>query len=136
MEILNQRTTHIKLNKSAAFPTRIPLSSTFSDRKFLKNSDLSYTSKFFLSANPDCHRILEDFIDTTLRPDFRQKERSASANKVEKILKGNLDSIPSPSMKIQIMSGKICLKCKSKTLLGDVNKLLKAISNVLPYYLK
>ena len=36
--------------------------------------------------------------------------------KVEKILKGRLDSIPSPSpsMKIQIMGGKACLRCKAK----------------------
>ena len=47
--------------------------------------------------------------------------------KVEKILKGSLDSIPSPSpsVKIQIMGGKVCLRCKGKTLLGVVNKLLK-----------
>ena len=64
--------------------------------------------------------------------------------KVEKILKGSLDSIssPSPSVKIQIMGGKVCLRCKGKTLLGVVNKLLKtkslltSPSNVLPYYLK
>ena len=30
---------------------------------------------------------------------------------------------PSPSVKIQIMGGKVCLRCKGKTLLGDVNKL-------------
>ena len=62
--------------------------------------------------------------------------------KVEKILKGSLDSIPSPlsSVKIQIMGGKVC--SKGKTLLGIVNKLLKAKSlltspsNVLPYYFK
>ena len=44
--------------------------------------------------------------------------------KVEKILKGSLDSIPSPSLsvKIQIMGGKVCLRCKCKTLLGLVNK--------------
>ena len=47
-------------------------------------------------------------------------------HKVEKILKGSLDSTPSPSpsVKIQIMGGKVCLRCKDKTLLGDVNKLL------------
>ena len=47
--------------------------------------------------------------------------------KVEKkILKGRLDSIssPSPSVKIQIMGGKVCLRGKGKTLLGIVNKLL------------
>ena len=62
--------------------------------------------------------------------------------KVEKILKGSLDSIPSPSVKIQIIGGKVCLGCKAKTLMGIVNKLLKAkslvtsASNVLPYLLK
>ena len=43
--------------------------------------------------------------------------------KVEKILKGSLDSIPSPSVKIQIIGGKVCLRCKGKTFLGIVNKL-------------
>ena len=63
--------------------------------------------------------------------------------KVEKILKGSLDSIPSPSSsgKIQIMGRKVCLRCKGKTLLGVVNKLLKTKSlltmpsNVLPLHL-
>ena len=47
--------------------------------------------------------------------------------KVENILKGSLDSIPSPSpsVKIQIMGGKVCLRYKGETLLGVVNKLLK-----------
>ena len=47
--------------------------------------------------------------------------------KVEKIIKDSLDSIPSPSpsVKIQIMDGKVCLSCKGKTLLTVVNKLLK-----------
>ena len=63
-------------------------------------------------------------------------------HKVEKILEGSLDWIPSPSVKIQIMGGKVGLRCKGKTLLGVVNKLLKtkslltSPSNVLPYYLK
>ena len=48
--------------------------------------------------------------------------------KVEKILKGSLDLIPSPSIKIQILGGKACLRCKGKTLLGVVNKLLKTKS--------
>ena len=45
--------------------------------------------------------------------------------KVEKILKGSLDWIlsPSPSVKIQTMGRKVCLKRKGKTLLG-FNKLL------------
>ena len=35
--------------------------------------------------------------------------------KVENILKGSLDTIPSPSpsVKIQIMGGKVCLRCKA-----------------------
>ena len=65
--------------------------------------------------------------------------------KVEKILKGSLDSIPSPStsVKIQIMDAKVCLRWKGKkTLLGVFKKLsktkslLKSPSNVLPYYIK
>ena len=63
--------------------------------------------------------------------------------KVEKILKGSLDSIPSPlpSVKIQIMGGKVCFRCNNKTLLGIVNKLpktkclLTSPSNVLPFCL-
>mgnify|MGYP001494734399 CR=1 FL=1 len=45
--------------------------------------------------------------------------------KVENILKGSLDSIssPSPSVKIQIMGGKVCLMGKGKTLLAIVSKL-------------
>ena len=40
-------------------------------------------------------------------------------SKVENILKGSLDLIPSPStsVKIQIMGGKVCLRCKGKPLL-------------------
>ena len=56
--------------------------------------------------------------------------------KVEKILKGTLALIPSPSMKIQIMGGKVCLRCKGKTLLGIAFKSLLILpSNVLPHYL-
>jgi hypothetical protein len=50
--------------------------------------------------------------------------------KVEKILKGSLDSIssPSPSVKIQIKGGKVCLRCKVKTLL-ETKSLLTSLSN-------
>ena len=59
-------------------------------------------------------------------------------------VKGCLDLIPSPSpsVKIQIMGGKVCLRCKGKTLLGGVDKLLRTktlltlTNNVLSYYLK
>ena len=40
--------------------------------------------------------------------------------KVKKILEDSLDSIPSPTVKIQIMGGKVGLRCKDKTL-GIVN---------------
>jgi len=70
------------------------------------------------------------------------KKNKGQSFKVENIFKGNLDSIPSPSVKIQTIGRKVCLRCKSKTLLGVVNKLLKtkslltSYSNVLPHYLK
>jgi hypothetical protein len=62
--------------------------------------------------------------------------------KVENILKGSLDLNPSPSVKIQIMGGKICLRGRGKTLYGDVNKLfvfkslLTTPRNVLLLHLK
>ena len=64
--------------------------------------------------------------------------------KVENVLKGSLDLIPSPSpsVKIQIMGGKIYLRCEGKTLLGIINKFLNADSlltspsNILPYSIK
>ena len=49
--------------------------------------------------------------------------RATESKFVENILKGSLDSIPSPLVKIQIMGGKVCLRRKGKTLLGIVNKL-------------
>ena len=51
-------------------------------------------------------------------------------SKVEFFLKGGLDLLPSPSpsVKIQIMGGKVCLRCKGKTLLGGVNRFLKTKS--------
>ena len=75
---------------------------------------------------------------------FKSSDFFIHGFKVEKILKGSLDLIPSPSLlvKIQIMGGKVSLRCKDKTLLGVVNKLMKTKSlltlpsNVLPYYLK
>ena len=64
--------------------------------------------------------------------------------KVEKIREDSLDSIPSPlpTVKIQIIGGKVYLRQKDKTSLGDVNKLfdfkslLTMPSNVLPFHLK
>ena len=42
-------------------------------------------------------------------------------DKAEKILKGSLDSIRTPPVKVRIMGGKVCLRHKGKTLLGIVN---------------
>ena len=75
---------------------------------------------------------------------IRDKDVDSSSSKVDKNLKGILDSIlsPSPSENIQIMGGKVCLRCKGKTMLGIVDKFLKtnslltSSSNVWPYYLK
>ena len=39
---------------------------------------------------------------------------SATTSKVKKIKENSLDLIPSPSVKIQIMGGKVCLRCKGK----------------------
>ena len=52
--------------------------------------------------------------------------------KIEEILKGSLDSIssPLPSVKIQIISGRV--SWSDKTLLADVKKL----SNIFPLHLK
>ena len=48
-----------------------------------------------------------------------------NVHRIEKILEDSLDTISSPSVKIQIMGGKESLGCKGKTLLGVANKLLK-----------
>jgi len=48
---------------------------------------------------------------------------STTCHKVKKILEEKPDLISSPSVKIQIMGGKVCLRHKGKTLLGVVNKL-------------
>ena len=62
-------------------------------------------------------------MDIMSRPSELCPARYSGQCKVEKILKGSLDSIssPSPSLKIQIMGGKVCLKRKGKTLLGIAN---------------
>ena len=64
--------------------------------------------------------------------------------KVKKILEDSLDSIssPLPSVKMQNIGGKVCLRFKGKTLMDLVNKLFRAKSflttpsNVLPLHLK
>ena len=58
--------------------------------------------------------------------------------KVEKILKGSLDSIPSPSpsVKIQIKGGKVGLKCKGKTKKSNAHDSLKVMRSNPGYLLK
>ena len=68
-----------------------------------------------------------------------QRESNEYQGKVEKILEGSLDSIPSlsPSVKIQIIGGKVYLREYGKTLLGDVNKLIeiqKFLDNAKQYF--
>ena len=75
---------------------------------------------------------------------FTQLSAKISAKWSREGIKKCLDLIPLPllSVKIQVMGGKLCLRCKGKTLLGVVNKLLKTksllttASNVLPLHLK
>ena len=64
----------------------------------------------------------------TFSQDKSRKLKQKNTIKVEKILKSSLDLIPSPSVQIQIMGGKVCLRRKGKTLLVVVNKLLKTES--------
>ena len=52
-------------------------------------------------------------------------QSSVHSSKVEKIVKGSLDWIPSPSPSVKIMGGKVYLRCKGKTLLAIANKVLK-----------
>ena len=58
-----------------------------------------------------------------LIPSLNLEKMNVINIKVEKILKGSLDLSRSSSVKIQIIDGKVCLRCKGKTLLGIVNKL-------------
>ena len=73
----------------------------------LNNPRLQAISKgHYDDHNYDWNHIQSDKI-----PDSNQVFPSSCLNKVEKILKGSLDSILSPSIKIQIMGSKICLRC-------------------------
>ena len=108
-----------------------------------------YERIIFHGLRPDYNENLVhntyQFSPVSAQPILSQKVlqselKIAATFRVENILKNSLDSIPSPSpsVKIQIMDRKICLRCKGKTLLYVVNKLLKTKSlfttpsNVLP----
>ena len=91
---------------------------------FLQNSTLERILLylvFLLKIIQNSFGILKEF-----GSQFRLKRQLTSSIKVEKILKSSLYLIPSPSnsVKIQIVGGKICLRCKGKILLGVVNKLV------------
>ena len=108
---------------------------------FLQNSTLERILLylvFLLKIIQNSFGILKEF-----GSQFRLKRQLTSSIKVEKILKSSLYLIPSPSnsVKIQIVCGKICLRCKGKTpsvviKLLKTKSLLTSPSNVLPYYLK
>ena len=90
---------------------------------FLQNSTLERILLylvFLLKIIQNSFGILKEF-----GSQFRLKRQLTSSIKVEKILESSLYLIPSPSnsVKIQIVCGNICLRCKGKILLGDVNKL-------------
>ena len=73
-------------------------------------------------------KISQDF--PTKDSSVTHKENNIGTRKVENIYEDSLDLIPSPSpsVKIQIVGGKVCLRCKGKTLSGVVNKFLKTKS--------
>jgi len=83
------------------------------------------------------YRIFDEISQST-----NNSSRFALKIKVKKILGDTPDSIPSPSVKIQIIGGKDCLRHKGKTLHGVANKLfvfkslLTTPSNVSPLHLK
>ena len=87
----------------------------------------------FLLQNLICFKGLTKVWHFLASFDFIRETR---VSKVEKVLKDSMDLIPSPPpvVKIQIMGGKVCLRCKGKTLLAILKSTTP--SNVLPYYLK
>ena len=110
------------------------ISSIFQDRSESENMHL------FITRRSNIYRVEFQFHETNIF--LEQFIIILKIGKIEKILKGRLDLIssPSPLMKIQIIGGKVCLRCKGKTLLGIVNKffvfksLLTTSSNVLPLH--
>ena len=59
--------------------------------------------------------VKKDCINFLEKPKTNRAQRvKTDLSKVENILKGSLNLIPSPSpsVKIQIMGGKVCLRCK------------------------
>ena len=99
---------------------------------------ISVQNPYFFQNSPFLHYLhtmIKGFNDPDPMETLVSDEKIL--HKVEKILKGSLDWIPSPSssVKIQIMSGKVCLRCEGKTKLLKTKSLLTLLSNVLPSYL-
>ena len=117
----------IGINLIVKFP--LPLDLQYNTGS-LKKLGLSYilhstwkSATFVIHSFRRCDRAHKTFFISRKRENNYNNCRKQCV-KVEKILKGSLDSIPSPSpsVKIQIMGEKVSLRCKGKTLLGDVNK--------------
>jgi hypothetical protein len=84
-------------------------------------STLFTNTLLWLGLNPFMHTVIMVFQAFLIIVRFTTNITNVSLIlKVEKILKGSLESITSssPSVKTQIMCGKVCLRCKGKTLLG------------------
>ena len=104
---------------------------TWPDCQFIKFQDLRFQDWWFDSMK-------SKYTASVL---FQESILTWFIVKEEKVLKGSLDSIPSPSPSviIQIIGRKACLRWKGKILLGIVNRLLKTkkcwhqTSSVLPY---
>ena len=85
--------------------------------------DQTYLEQLIAKQNvsKSSHFFKKNNYNTQIKSKQNSKRRSPTEDpnvKVEKILKGRLDSIlfPSSSLKIQIMGGKICLRRKGETL--------------------
>ena len=85
-----------------------------------KGPFIYYVSILFIN-----HNIFTNFLSNVFLLWVRSKTMTDRKYRVENIFKGSLNSIisPSSSVKIQIMCGKVYLRCKGKKLLGIFNKL-------------
>ena len=102
---------------------------------------------FKKNRNCPCGRPVNPYVCSVTRKLFTTRKLPISCkfnsngcqilhfDKVENTSKDSKDSIALPSVKTQIMDGKVCLRCRGKTLLGVVNKLFLTKTspiNVLP----
>ena len=96
----------------------------------------------FLTILWQSHKWNWQFSDSSKRIDDKDLWASGLfmtlTSKVEKILKDSLDLTPSPSpsVKIQIMCGKVGLRCKGKTKNVNVHDSLKVMGSNPDYLLK